>query len=181
VIRMVVGAAAASERQSVMRRRRDLLTFQLFKIAAVISLLLCGATIVLWIRSYSAGGDFVQFFASDKWMTNVHSENGVISWWEKWPPDIDPNSDIRWSSAPDVSKSKRKTVFKEYSFWPFALATAVLPATSTGIWAIALVGRRQRSARASQGRCLTCGYDIRATPDRCPECGAVPERPAPVA
>ncbi len=53
--------------------------------------------------------------------------------------------------------------------WFAALIFAMLPAlvlTNT-------VRRHQRQQRILKNCCLICGYDLRATPDRCPECGTV--------
>ena len=51
--------------------------------------------------------------------------------------------------------------------WVLALAALPLP-----LYASLTAFRRRR--RATRGLCARCGYDLRATPDRCPECGAVP-------
>lgn len=36
--------------------------------------------------------------------------------------------------------------------------------------------RKQRQMARDTGCCLHCGYDLRATPNRCPECGRVPAK-----
>jgi len=50
-------------------------------------------------------------------------------------------------------------------YWAIFLLTALAPATT----AARLV--RSRFSGVPPGACRHCGYDLRATPDRCPECG----------
>ena len=58
-------------------------------------------------------------------------------------------------------------VYVNLPFWFLAAVLAVPPA-------IVVRGELRRRRRRVPGKCHRCGYDLRATPERCPECGATP-------
>jgi hypothetical protein len=50
--------------------------------------------------------------------------------------------------------------------WFLVLIASMLPT----VW---MIDRRKQRHRVIGNHCEKCGYDLRATPDRCPECGTV--------
>lgn len=57
-----------------------------------------------------------------------------------------------------------------FPYWPLVLGSTILP----GLWLRRSMRQRRRR---HLGLCPLCGYDLRASPQRCPECGTpVPTR-----
>jgi predicted RNA-binding Zn-ribbon protein involved in translation (DUF1610 family) len=54
-------------------------------------------------------------------------------------------------------------------FWALVAVTGAIPLARATLRFRARARTRQRQ---DIGLCPTCGYDLRATPNRCPECGA---------
>lgn len=72
------------------------------------------------------------------------------------------NIGIASSNWVGVSQSTSLTI-------PYRFVLPLTAALPLARLARVLLRRRKRQA----GHCANCGYDLRATPDRCPECGAV--------
>ena len=91
---------------------------------------------------------------------------------EFWPPGLGSRigyyiPDIKWAYNPHEAEHFGVGLLANYSYlvapyWLTIAACAVI---------FALSWQRLRRKRKKLGLCLKCGYDLRASKDRCPECG----------
>ena len=168
---------------------------RLFTLASAVSLVLCAAVCVLWVRSYWRE-DIVVHSTPDGELTAasyrgaVYFDTGRRQKLPATPPGIilrviDPEDNSpapaewgglhysRWVPVRVVADHALDAVPKSWvitSHWVFVCGFSALPAAC-------LLKRITARRRRYSGLCPTCGYDLRATPDRCPECGT----PAPKA
>jgi hypothetical protein len=99
----------------------------------------------------------------------------------QWNPEDDDSIRVefqRESSAEPIEGSKTNILYKTHFTGPswallwIAWLSAIAPAAVTTM----LIGRLRRNLRVARairnGTCVHCGYDLRASKERCPECGA---------
>jgi hypothetical protein len=136
---------------------------KLLNIATTGSVLLGMAVAVLWVRSYRNnwhGDDFTFTMRQRHW--ELLSQGGGLTL-------LEADSFPWFFSGPatggkTVPRYNTRDVFG-FPYWIALAATVPLPLTR-------FIVRRRLRRRAADGLCLQCGYDLRASAGRCPECGS---------
>ena len=170
---------------------------RLLNLLTLLSLLLCVAVVALWVRSYAVTqflgwSDPSQFVGALSMRGLVRLEHGTYPNRDQGLsyvayPTRDRSAPGLWQEAlaRDRRRGPLRTIGVAYArvdyrpdgtrvrralyvpHWLLAGATLAVP-----LWCLCHTIRARR--RPTAGLCHACGYDLRATPDRCPECGAVP-------
>jgi hypothetical protein len=141
-----------------------------------------GHSVFSGIHVLSSDGEIlVQTFANhfkrwDSPYNNVRKKGPFDHCWYNVDSDLLPLGDFseignHFGFAAKLSiQDDRWDVYTERNIyfpdWPLLVLLGALPA----LRAVQVISARRRRLA---GRCAKCGYDLRATRDRCPECGAV--------
>ena len=173
----------------------------MFNLSAALLLTLCVAACALWARSYWVMDEVTCRHVDDTWWvrtSTAHLELGefLTRSWRSQPRAhfefnyrrdrgnqpynpflfLDPEVGDKftsWERGGFWWYSLSSPIFGNWyvelivPFWSVAAIAAVIPLARMAAWRRS----RVRDRRARAGLCPTCGYDLRATPDRCPECG----------
>ena len=100
--------------------------------------------------------------------TPIYSFDSIASWGSAWI-GFRTIDDGNW---PELGGS---TPLVAVSDWLIAVLAGMVPIRVAITW---MWLRRRQRKRVAMGQCLKCGYDLRASPNRCPECGtAAPRKP----
>jgi hypothetical protein len=146
---------------------------RLFALASMLSLLILVATVVLWAlhphaRAYAyARYDRLGIFAF--WNAGFASCGWII---------YAPGVESRTTGSSFVRDGNERALYKEPEYVSHALSIPYITVPSWALLGGCLVlplifgcalGRRR--TRPREGLCAICGYDLRASERRCPECG----------
>jgi hypothetical protein len=147
-----------------------------------LSLLLCVAAVVLWARS-GRGGDC---FSRGKVLTSGSDGVRISVCQARWTRGRIRllGGDVFYYPNPAAAPVAGRSAHWDWArlgpgdscCWDDSGGVALpawLPAAIFAAPVLARVpGFALRRRRRRSGQCLRCGYDLRATPGRCPECGA---------
>ena len=153
-----LGARPAVECWSVMRRN-------LFTFCSAASLVLCVSLVAFTASTWGNTWQSTIRFPIDS-RYSWRSTQGWLALYrdDPRPPELasDPR-DYRYILVEIV----------QVRFWVPVALLLVLPMA----WSWWFAVHRRTRRRLASGQCLACGYDLRATPSRCPECGVVQRPP----